>query len=244
MKQILLYFLVITTYCLAGCNAPVHTENKPPPGVRYYQEKLPKLIDEATQTYRFEDGQCRSLTKLPPPWRLKRPAGDLSWRRGPNLDNTFIALEADTSAFDLEPPPEHRTGGDRQLIIDLKISTLSYRLPDNEKTSYLWKVLLSAEDIGDPVKSSKRISNSFIVYQEPGSSNQVYVDREIGMVIEDQSVEHMPNADLRGFMSQEDQAGGNIILPYEALPKLTEIGKSMQNAIIAIRVPCPLNHKE
>lgn len=223
----------------------------------------PTLLDPERQLYRFGDGICRDLSKLPAPWRLvdaKRYEKPGPWGRFPPGYDTAprqplwfrtVALEADNAAFGIAPantlPGPVKRSGRLQHVVSVIIGPPGWGLAGGGDISI--KKALAGH--GTPVSFPIPVSPSFQFVTDapkeylenisslsiinPALSAGLYTYRTDGLTDES------PNPFMQGLIVLDDGEEAKIELGYEALAKLEEVIRSATEAARAIRVQCPID---
>lgn len=213
---------------LAGCEKP-HS----PADVPQWQ-RPPELVDAATQTYRFMDGQCRSLQRIPPPWRLQPDTSVPSWRNGD------IELEADAAAFGIPPPAKNRATGEDQYRVRISLGTRGY-VPDPswERIDSQWRVLLGLLPLGEPIEPRWPLAEGFKAYAHPSGSGRIlYYDAQRRMIVLDRGSDDMPNGFTDGVIWLSEYQALGFKIPYEAIGRLDVLAEQFQSLPGALAAPC------
>jgi hypothetical protein len=226
----------------------------------------PNWIDFERQIYRFDNGVCRDLSKLPAPWRMvdsKRyekpgPMGRfppgysyVPIGYGPSGDALF--LEAENAALGIPPantlPGERKRFGYNQHMVSLVLGPPGWRrLPGGGDTS-IRKALEGQSNLFTPPYP---VSQTFTAYTDhAGYRNQTdfhkddrysvsIVNRELRAGVRCRSHFYEGgNPACRGtiFLSPDEEA--HIDVSYETLAKLDEVVRSMITAARIMRIDCP-----
>lgn len=222
------YALLVAAALLTACE-----KSHSPADVPQWQ-RPPGLVDAATQTYRFMDGQCRSLQRIPAPWRLQPDTFVPAWRSGD------IELEADTAAFGIPPPAKNRATGEDQYRVSISLGTRGYvPNPTWERIDSQWRVLLGLMPLGEPIPPRWPLADAFKAYAHPsGSGDYLYYDATRRMIVLDRETEGWPNGFTDGVIWLSEHQALGFRIPYEALDRLDVLAEQFQSLPAALSVPC------
>lgn len=264
-KNIPRLLVALSTSLLLSC-APTHNTsnaahkdaNMPDSKVVYVDSK-PTLLDAHRQLYKFGDGICRDLSKLPAPWRLvdaKRYQKSGPWGRFPVgyevTDNPIqyetVVLEADNAAFGIAPantlPGPITRSGRLQHVVSMIIGPPGWELGAGGNRSI--EQALAGD--GWPMPAPVPVSPSFRVVtdrQEHASEDSslaiVNASLNAGVFMDDPGLlkRGWPSPTVQGLIFLGDDEEAEIRLNYEALTKLEEVVRSATEAARVIRVRCP-----
>lgn len=216
-----------------------------------YTTDRAELIDPARQLYRFGDGVCRELSRIPKPWQLvdreryktRDPVG-YSWAPKDAIGYESVYLEADNTAFGIAPPGRGPSGiqhhGRGQEIIDLNLS------PNADE--WLERIArtgsVTPSDWNWPARPPFPLSSGFQAY----ARSQEYVNPEHSLVLisraQHAAVEYtggldLPNPKYQGVVIVGSDEVAAFWINYEGLGKLREIVESVTQLARTIRVDCP-----
>ena len=192
------------------------------------------MIDRASETYRFMDGRCRSLQRIPSPWRLQPPDSL------PPFFNSEINLEADSDAFGIAPPAENRRTGKDQWKVSITLGTDGVLPdPDSADTSSNWRILYGKLPLGEPVPARWPLPEGFKAYVHPLTDDPTYYDPKLRLIVRDRKSDHAPNGFTEGVMWLTDREAVGFRIPYEGIARLDVLAKHFQALPEALIVPCP-----
>ena len=221
----------------------------------------PTLLDAERQLYRFGDGICRDLSKLPAPWRLvdaKRYEKPGPWGRFPvGYDDVVddpigymgVVLEADNAAFGIAPantlPGPVKRSGRLQHVVSVIIGPPGWGLAGGGD-GWIRRALAGE---GWPMSMPFPVSANFKVVTD----SKEYASEESSVSIVNSSLqagvflwpselkEGVPNPAAQGLIFLGNGEEAKVELSYEALAKLDEVVRSATEAARAIRVQCPID---
>jgi len=221
---------------LAACSR----EPIPSPSGTFPAAGPPVLVDAATQTWRFEDGDCRSLSKLPAPWRVQP---DDFGRLAVSAEQ--IRVEADTSAFGIPGPARHRQGGKDQRRIRATLGahgTIPNPGPTDLSIDNSWMMLRGSMQVGEETAARWSLPKGFQAFRDPQVDQDiVYLDTTRRAIVTDNGVEEMPNGWIDGVIWISERDASSLRIPYEAIPFLDVIVDQIRALPGMLRVPCPAN---
>lgn len=265
MKHLIAIFTA--AWALSACQPP-HTAAAPQGETPMHAEQpaYPQLLDEARQLYRFKDGICRELGKLPAPWKLvddkpyrqPGPWGPFPpgyvWIPTSAMGEERLLLMADNADLGVAPPNtvpgEVKRRGWKQDVTTLYIGAPGWGLTgsahiaitnilnrSNELNGRAWRYLESPIDI--PIAEGFEFYADNKDYIGPNSSVYIVNHKLKAGLDFVPGMRNFPNGYYQGLLLLGNGEEAQINLSIEALEKLDVILESMINAARAIRVECP-----
>lgn len=244
--------------CLVFLSTGCARMNDPAPEVPYGElaDAKPALLDARRQLYRFGDGVCRELGRIPPPWSLRdaaeferRDPTGYSWRGGKSIAYEHIVLWAENAAFGVPPPntlpSKYDRSGGRQELIYVYLGAPQFQLAGAAEISIAKAMDPSSHEYRWPQKTRYPIGKGYssYAYSEQYSGPDVRVAivnpaHRAGVVC-DAGFPDSPNAYCQGVVFLGGDEGAMFEVSYEALSKLDEIVASIHQVARTIRVDCP-----
>lgn len=217
-------------------DAAMHAADQSPSedfrGIDVYGAK-PELVDPAKGVYRFSNGVCRSLDRIPHPWRTRM------FSAGESPDDVAAYFEAPYPAFGIPVPP-----GPLDPIYDrekqfIDLALTDPRLGSGPETA-MREALIDPQTRGRPTTVDIPYSPNFRPYTDNGL-DVMFVNEELRAAVVcvggiDQS---LPNPFCHGSVLFDQHESAMFTVNYRALAKIDEIVRSIRHLATTLRAECP-----